>query len=107
MYVLDHFSFDVLVYAFVCFSQSGLQKVDDQLDRVIEQVCKDSDTPLPVSAEIDRSVNQLNNQSVGQSVSQPVNQSVSQSVSGTCLLSLMFTYVEEKNRSLCFCYHLL
>ncbi|KAM7440247.1 hypothetical protein ABFA07_010550 [Porites harrisoni] len=27
--------------------QSGLQKVDDQLDRVIEQVCRDSDTPLP------------------------------------------------------------
>jgi len=27
--------------------QSGLQKVDDQLDRVIEQVCKDSDMPLP------------------------------------------------------------
>ncbi|XP_078345050.1 uncharacterized protein LOC144630560 isoform X3 [Oculina patagonica] len=27
--------------------QSGLQKVDDQLDRVIEQVCRDSDMPLP------------------------------------------------------------
>jgi len=27
--------------------QSGLQKVDDQLDRVIEQICRDSDTPLP------------------------------------------------------------
>ncbi|XP_073230611.1 uncharacterized protein [Porites lutea] len=27
--------------------QSSLQKVDDQLDRVIEQVCRDSDTPLP------------------------------------------------------------
>lgn len=27
--------------------QSGLQKVDDQLDRVIGQVCRDSETPLP------------------------------------------------------------
>ncbi|XP_066016401.1 centrosomal protein of 128 kDa isoform X5 [Pocillopora verrucosa] len=27
--------------------QSGLQKLDDQLDRVIEQVCRDSDMPLP------------------------------------------------------------
>ena len=36
--------------------QSGLQKVDDQLDRVIEQVCKDSDMPLPVSTSIDLSI---------------------------------------------------
>ena len=34
---------------FLYLLQSGLQKVDDQLDRVIEQVCRDSDTPLPVS----------------------------------------------------------
>lgn len=27
--------------------QSGLQKVDDQLDRIIGQVCRDADTPLP------------------------------------------------------------
>ncbi|KAJ7373185.1 hypothetical protein OS493_014333 [Desmophyllum pertusum] len=27
--------------------QSGFQKVDDQLDRVIEQVCRDADMPLP------------------------------------------------------------
>lgn len=46
---------------FVYLLQSGLPKVDDQLDRVIEQVCRDSDTPLPVSTLI--------RQSVGQSVS--------------------------------------
>ena len=43
-------------YSSYLLLQSGLQKVDDQLDRVIEQVCKDSDMPLPVSTSIDPSI---------------------------------------------------
>ena len=43
-------------YSSYLLLQSGLQKVDDQLDRVIEQVCKDSDMPLPVSPSIDPSI---------------------------------------------------
>ena len=30
--------------------------MDDQLDRVIEQVCKDSDMPLPVSESVHTSI---------------------------------------------------
>ena len=43
-------------YSSYLLLQSGLQKVDDQLDRVIEQVCKDSDMPLPVSTSIAPSI---------------------------------------------------